>query len=437
MRKILYNLIRTILYIPLGIGMIFSNKLRKFVKKRLFQKVNVRKEETIWIHCASVGEVNLAEPIINKFLDKTGTKILLTMMTDTGMETAKKKYEGKTRVDLLFFPLDDYFCIKKILKSVVLKKLVIIETEIWPNLILLCSKKSEVVLINGRISDRSIGSYTKIKILLEKIFQKVDIFIMQTEQDKERIISLGAPKDNVYNYGNLKFNIELPKYGKKELADLRGKINKKGKKILVAGSTRDNEEEYLLQVFEKLDDYLLILVPRHIERTTDICQRLLQKYNYQRWTDIYREKSKLFSSDVETMQKLSKEGRDIIIVDKIGELRKLYAIADIAYVGGTMVDVGGHSLLEPLFYRKPPIFGPFTQNVRNIAKEVVAREIGAQVNGVDELYNAIKNYESENKTPKDKSGDKGNNKMDIEDRIDKFFEENSKVVDLTFKKIMS
>ena len=101
-------MIRTILYLPLGIGMIFSNKLRKFVKKRIFQKIDIgEKKDTIWIHCASVGEVNLAEPIIKKFLDETQEKIILTMMTDTGMETAGKKYADETRVDLLFFPLDD------------------------------------------------------------------------------------------------------------------------------------------------------------------------------------------------------------------------------------------------------------------------------------------------------------------------------------------
>jgi len=433
MRKILYNLIRIILYFPLGIGMIFSNKLRKFVKKRIFQKIEIENnKETIWIHCASVGEVNLAEPIIKKFLIETQEKIILTMMTDTGMETAKKKYINETRVDLLFFPLDDYFCINKILKNIILKKLVIIETEIWPNLILLCSKKSEVVLINGRISDRSIDSYMKIKFLLQKILQKIDIFIMQTEKDKERIISLGVPKNKVYNYGNLKFNIELPEYEKNELDDLRKKINEKGKKILVAGSTRNNEEEYLLEVFDKLDDYLLVLVPRHIERTETICQRLLQKYNYQKWTDIYNEEG---SEVIEVIQELSKRDTEIIIVDKIGELRKLYAIADIAYVGGTMVDVGGHSLLEPLFYRKPPIFGPFIQNVRSIAREIIAREIGTQIDGVEELYGAIKNYELKNKTLKDKSNN--DNNIDIENRIDKFFEENSHVVDLTFKKIMN
>ena len=128
---------------------------------------------------------------------------------------------------------------------------------------------------------------------------------------------------------------------------------------------------------------------------------------------------------------------EVLIVDKIGELRKLYAIADIAYVGGTMVDVGGHSLLEPLFYRKPPIFGPFIQNVRSIAKEVASREIGVQVKDVGELFEAIKNYDLENKKLKQKSSKKKVNKMNIEDRIEKFFEENGHVVDLTFKKIMN
>ncbi len=424
MRKILYNLVRVLLYLPLGIGMIFSNKLKKFIKKRIFQKINLEtKKETIWIHCASVGEVNLAEPIIKKFLNKTDTKIILTMMTDTGMETAKKKYKNEVKIDLLFFPLDDYFCIKKILNKIVLKKLIIIETEIWPNLILLCSKRSEVVLINGRISDKSINSYTKIRFLLNKIFKKIDIFIMQTEEDKKRIISLGAIEDKVYNYGNLKFNIELPKYEKKELDDLREKINEKGKKILVAGSTRNNEEEYLLETFDKLENYLLILVPRHIERTEDICQRLLQKYNYKKWTDIFEYNS------------VSIADLDILIVDKIGELRKLYAIADIAYVGGTLVNIGGHSLLEPLFYRKPPIFGPFTQNIKSIAKEVIAREIGTQVDGVKQLYDAVKKYEKENKIFRNRPGYEREKKTGIENRIDKFFEENSLVVDLTFEKI--
>jgi len=233
---------------------------------------------------------------------------------------------------------------------------------------------------------------------------------MQTAQDKDRIISLGARANKVFNFGNLKFNIELPTYKKSELEELKTKLEVGNRKIFVAGSTRGGEEEHILKAFDKLKNTLLILVPRHIERTDDICERLLEgKYKYSKWTEL-EEKSPLESS--------------VIIVDKIGELRKLYAICDNAFVGGTLVDIGGHSLLEPLFYRKIPIFGPYIQNVREIAKEIIARKIGIQVQNTEELLELIKNgkfvLENEN---------------NIKKEIDSFFEANGNVVELTFEKL--
>jgi 3-deoxy-D-manno-octulosonic-acid transferase len=388
--------------------------------KRIFQSVEIiEKKESIWVHCASVGEVNLAEPIIQKFLEETSNQIILTMMTDTGRATAEKKYSDNPRVKLLFFPLDDYFTIRRILNKIELKKLILIETEIWPNLIKLCAKKSSVVMINGRISDRSINSYNRIKFLLKGLFKYIDIFIMQTEQDKKRIISLGAESNRVYNYGNLKFNIELPIFDRLELEKLKKKLGIDGERVFVAGSTRDDEEEYILEAFDKLENTILILVPRHIERTDDICRRLLDgKYHYERWSKI--------EEGLGVIHELPK--RQIIIVDKIGELRKLYAICDVAYVGGTLVNIGGHSLLEPLFYRKPPIFGPYLQNVRNIAKEVLAREIGFQVNDSEELYEILSKYDFLINNHKE-------NEKNMIERIEQFFEENSHVVELTFEKI--
>ena len=424
---ILYNILRILLYIPLGIAMIFSAKLRKFVMKRVFQRVDIidEKKETIWVHCASVGEVNLAEPIIRKFLDETSTQIVLTMMTDTGRATAEKKYEGESRVKLLYFPIDDYLAIRRIIRKINLKKLIIIETEIWPNLINLTSKVAEVALINGRISDKSINSYRKVRRYLKKLFKKIDIFIMQTEQDRRRIVYLGATKKKVFNYGNLKFNIELPTYPKEELEELRKKLDIRNREVLVAGSTRTNEDEYLLEVFDKLENTLLILVPRHIERTDDLCERLLEgKYEYEKWSKL--EKQLTISASTPLSNQLSK--KEVIVIDKIGELRKLYAICDIAYVGGTLVNIGGHSLLEPLFYRKPPIFGPYLQNVRDIAKEVLAREIGYKVENSEELYEAISTYRQLLTNVEENKG--------MTERIDKFFEENTHVVELTFDKIM-
>jgi len=395
--------------------MIFSTKLRKFIVKRIFQKIpSDICGDTVWIHCASVGEVNLAEPIIKKYIVKTNSNILITMLTDTGRATAEKKYSDSSRVKLLFFPLDDYYSIKKILRKINLKKLILVETEIWPNLIRLSSKTAKVVMINGRISDSSIRSYSRIRKLLKKLFKKIDIFIMQTERDRKRIIFLGAPKEKTYNYGNLKFNINLPVYEKKELEELRGKLHLGNKKIFVAGSTRTGEEELILEAFKELENTILILVPRHIERTPNICQNLLEnKFNYKKWSELETKNTE----------------KDVIIVDKIGELRKLYAICDIAYVGGTLVDVGGHSLLEPLFYRKAPIFGTYIQNVRDIAREVIARKIGTQVEGIEELKRALLEAQKRNKSINSEENKK------LEKRIDKFFNENKNVVDLTFKKI--
>jgi 3-deoxy-D-manno-octulosonic-acid transferase len=274
-------------------------------------------------------------------------------------------------------------------------------------------------MINGRISDRSINSYNRIKFLLKGLFKYIDIFIMQTEQDKKRIISLGAESNRVYNYGNLKFNIELPIFDRLELEKLKEKLEIDGERVFVAGSTRDDEEEYILEAFDKLENTILILVPRHIERTDDICRRLLDgKYHYERWSKI--------EESLGVIHELPK--RQIIIVDKIGELRKLYAICDVAYVGGTLVNIGGHSLLEPLFYRKPPIFGPYLQNVRNIAKEVLAREIGFQVNDSEELYEILSKYDFLINNHKE-------NEKNMIERIEQFFEENSHVVELTFEKI--
>ncbi len=409
-----YNIIRILLYIPVGIAMVFSSKIRAFVTKRIFQKIDIiNNQNVIWIHCASVGEVNLAEPIIRKILDKTDDNILITMVTDTGRGVAENKYKGNTRVEVLYFPLDDYFSVKKILKKICLKKLIIVETEIWPNLINLSSKKAKIILINGRISDKSINSYTKIKYFLKKLLGKIEVFIMQTEKDRHRIIFLGANEDKTFNYGNLKFNIEFPTYPKEKLEELKRKVGAKNKKIWVAGSTREGEEEYILEVFDKLEDVLLIVVPRHIERTGDICSRLLYKYDYIKWSNI---EDKLIGE--------SNENREVVIVDKIGELRKLYAIADLVYVGGTLVDVGGHSLLEPLFYRKTPIFGSYTQNVKEIAREIVDKKIGIQVKDEKELLKAVNDTISTKEI-----------KVEVENKIDKFFAENKDVIELTFNKI--
>ncbi|MGL5100261.1 MAG: 3-deoxy-D-manno-octulosonic acid transferase, partial [Fusobacteriaceae bacterium] len=293
--------------------------------------------------------------------------ILLSVFTDTGYENVKNRYVSEERVKIVRFPLDDYFLIKKILKAVKLKMLIVVETEIWPNLISQASKNSKVIFINGRISDKSIESYTKFRFFLKEIFQKTDYFFMQSEVDRERIISLGADDQRVENVGNLKFSINFETYSEKEVEETKELISAANREIYVFGSTREYEEEMLLPYLKNMKEKrLLVIVPRHLHRIDEI-ERVVKEngFTYNRFSDL--------------LKNGRDEEKDVLVVDMMGVQRKFYALCHIAFVGGTLVDIGGHSLLEPLFYGKTPIFGPHLNNVKDISRELIRRNLGYKV----------------------------------------------------------
>ena len=402
----LYNFFRLVIYILLVFVYIFNSKKREFLKRRFFQDFSFLKNEKeyIWIHCSSVGEVNLSDSLIKKILEKKSENILLSVFTDTGFETAEKKYSDNDRIKIIYFPLDDYFLIKTILKNIRLKTLIVIETEIWPNLINLCSKAGKVILANGRISDKSFKRDKKIGFILKSLLgEKIDFFCVQTEIDKERFIELGAKKDRVEVTGNLKFDIELENFSEESKENLKNQIYYNGKKIFVCGSTRTGEDEILIESFKKLKNYLLVLVPRHLDRISKL-EELVKSQGL-----TYKKYSELKEGDYQ-----------VLIVDKMGVLRKFYSIADVTFVGGTLVNIGGHSLLEPLFYRKTPIFGKYLQNVKDISKEVLKREIGYLAENSEEIYENILKIEK--------------NDLDSK-KIEDFFRENQNVAEKILEKI--
>ena len=390
----MYNLLRNValaLYKPF-----MNDKMKSFIDKRLKQDFSdLKKEDYIWIHCSSVGEVNLSEDLVNKFYSISRKNILISVFTDTGYENAVKKYSAKNKIKVIYFPIDDKDKIQEILKKINLQLLVLVETELWPNLINEVNKnKSRIVIVNGRISDRSYPRYKKMKFLLKSMLGKIDYFYMQSEIDKNRIIDLGASNEKVENIGNLKFSISLEKYSDEEKKEYKEFLNILDRKIFVAGSTRTGENEIILNVFEKLKNTVLIIVPRHLENVDKIINLI--------------DKSNLSFIKYSEIEKGNINKKDIIVVDKMGVLRKLYSISDIAFVGGTLVNIGGHNLLEPLFYRKKPIFGKYTQNVTDISKEILKRNIGFQVQNESEFLEAINSLEKNN-----------NN-----DEINNFFKEN-------------
>lgn len=402
-----YQIIRRILQPFILILMMIGGKKGEFLKKRLKQDFSsLKKEEYIWVHCSSVGEINLSETLIKKLLDNRKERILLTMFTDTGIGVARDKFVKNERVDIFYFPLDDRKNILDILKRIKLNLLILVETEIWPNLITEIGRKSKVIIVNGRISDRSFRRYQKLSSYLKKIFLYVDRFYMQSDEDSRRIIEIGAEKSRVETLGNLKFDISFQKYSDEERKELQSLFNVDSRKVFTAGSSRSGEYEILLDTFKNLKNTLLVLVPRHIERTPKI-EEIIKEYGFS-----YKKYSELESK---------KEKTDIIIVDKIGILRKIYSITDIAFVGGTLVNIGGHSLLEPLFYGKTPIFGPYLQNVKEISKEILELNLGYKVKDTTEFLQAIKNIEK--------------NQEKSYEKIRELFKKNSRTADKIIEKL--
>lgn len=403
-----YQILRVFLTPFILFLIIIGGKKGEFLRKRLKQDYSLlKKEEYIWIHCSSVGEINLSEPLIKKLLDKREERILLTLFTDTGINVAKEKFGKNERVDIFYFPLDDKKNIKSILNKINLNLLILIETEIWPNLIKEVGKKTKIIIVNGRISDKSLSRYKLLKNYLKSLFLYITKFYMQSEEDSKRIIEIGAQKERVETLGNIKFDIKFPEYTEQEKEELIRFFSVDGRKVFTAGSSRTGEYEVLLDTFKKLKNTLLILVPRHIERTPQV-EEIIKQYgfSYKKFSDIEKGKN---------------EKADIIIVDKIGLLRKIYSITDVAFVGGTLVNIGGHSLLEPLFYGKTPIFGPYLQNVKEISNEILQLQLGYKVNNSSEFLTAIDKVEQNQNRSKEK--------------IKNLFEKNSQITDKIIEKI--
>lgn len=402
-----YNLLRGFLYPFLFIFLIFKPKKLKFVFQRLFQDISVLKrgERYIWIHCSSVGEINLTDALIKKIKNNFRENILITVFTDTGYEIASNKYSNDDRISILKFPLDDMFILKKIFNYIKVSKVILVETEIWPNFIDLGSKYSKVFIVNGRISNKSFPRYKRISWIIKPLFSKINGFFMQSEEDKVRIIALGANKNRVFVTGNLKFDISFETFSSEEMSNLKTLINSDSRKIFVAGSTRQGEDSILIDLFTSLKNTMLIIVPRHLERVSEI-ENLLRDSNltYKKLTDLETEPSS--------------ERVQVLIVDKMGVLRKFYSIADIVFVGGTLVNIGGHSLLEPLFYGKSPIFGPYLQNVKDISKDILTLNIGYKVTNKEDFLNTINHLEINPVS---------------EDKIKAFFKSNQNAAEKTIK----
>lgn len=336
----------------------------------------------IWVHAVSVGETRAAIPLL-KALRKSypDAQILLSNVTETGRKIAAGIHE----VDhFIFFPFDLRWVVRKSLNIIRPDVIILVETEIWPNFVLEAkAREIPLVLVNGRISDRSFPRYRMAGKLLPPILDTISDYCMQSEQDSRRIRHLGAPAGRVRVTGNLKFDMQSPEIDTDELEALRRELRLPlNARIWVAGSTHDGEETQLTDVYQRLreicPELFLVLVPRHPER----CRQVQDELGKRNIASVLR-------SSLAEMNRNLQPG-EIMIVDTLGEVLKLYALSDLVFVGGSLVDIGGHNILEAALLKKPVMYGSHMQNFKEIARLVRAAHAGLQVKNTDELYRQMR-----------------------------------------------
>jgi len=336
----------------------------------------------IWIHAVSVGEVLTVKNFIDKLLSEyPERKVVLSTTTKTGSEIAKKVIHPK--VERFYFPLDFTWIIKRVVNFINPSTFVIVETEIWPNLITELSKRNvPIALINGRISNKSFAGYKKIKFLFNTILKKVTLFCMRTKSDAERIEALGAPKENIRVTGNMKFDTEVSGENNPVSGIKRSDLGlSESDMLIIAGSTHNGEEKMILDIYknlaEKFEKLKIIIAPRHIDRARNI-KKLAEEMGYE---------GVLLSHFKDKEKRVSE--RNIFILDTIGELKSLYNLATVVFMGGSLIKRGGHNIIEPATFGKPVVFGHYMFNFQDTARSFLEDKAAVEVRDKEELLNTL------------------------------------------------
>ncbi|WP_447795810.1 lipid IV(A) 3-deoxy-D-manno-octulosonic acid transferase [Pseudomonas moraviensis] len=322
----------------------------------------------IWVHAVSVGESIAAAPMIRALLQRyPALPITVTCMTPTGSERIQALFANEPRIQHCYLPYDLPCAAARFLDRVQPRLAVIMETELWPNHIHQCAKRGiPVALANGRLSERSARGYGRFSKLTAPMLAEMSLFAIQTEAEAQRFRDLGARPQTVEVTGSIKFDLTIDPQLLQRAAELRSQWQAQDRPVWIAASTHEGEDEVLLDAHRRLlsshPDALLILVPRHPERFNsvfELCQR-------EGFATVRR--STGANVDAQT---------SVLLGDTMGELLFLYALADSAFVGGSLVPNGGHNLLEPAALAKPVLSGPHLFNFLDIAAQM--REAGALV----------------------------------------------------------
>lgn len=390
---ILYDLIFLIfslLYLPI---FLLRRKMHAGFAMRLgFLPKNISFCDPIWIHAVSVGEAMAVRHLVESLREKIANQqFVISTVTPTGNRIARSIARNNDVV--IYLPLDFSFIVRPVIKAIKPKLFVLTETELWPNLLTcLAAHDVPVVVVNGRISDRSLKGYALARPLLKGLLAAISLFCVQTDKDKERLVHLGVAPDKVRVTGNMKFDIKIRDYDelRKDYTDYRMKLGLGVKeKLWVAASTHPGEEEMVLDAYQVLQqqspDFKLLIAPRHPERAPQIESRINKSDHLKAVliSQLSRQANpRPFAADT--------TGRlPVFVLDTIGQLMYFYALSDIVFVGGSLVKKGGHNILEPASLGKPIVFGSHMFNFRDITELFLAKGAGIMVRDEAELKDTV------------------------------------------------
>src|SRR2546430_471791 len=343
---------------------------------------NLDGDESIWIHAVSVGEVLTARALLPELKERyPRLRLFLSTTTMTGQQIARNSLQYIDEV--FYFPFDLGFTVNRTLRLVQPRLFIMMETEIWPNLLRACRRAgAKTLLVNGRISSRSSPRYRLGRPFFRRVLTNVERVCMQGEESARRIIDIGAPAERVVVTGSLKFDSldipgATPDRGRNRV--LRYFRMTPERPVIIAASTLKGEEQPVLEAFQRirarLPDALLVIAPRKPERFDEV-EQLARRGGWRVAAGTGR------PVDAEPRQ-------DVVVLDTIGELAQLYQIATAVFVGGSLVDQGGHNILEPAVFGKPIVFGPYMQNFAEIAGAFLDHEAAIQVRNARELETVL------------------------------------------------
>jgi len=356
-----------------GWGQRFGNIARRHPEKKC-----------VWIHAVSVGEINATGTIVQKLQETLGElEIVISTTTDTGYARAKAVYGDAHTV--FYFPLDFSCVMRRVFRKIQPTVCLLMELEVWPNFVDVAQKAAvPVVIVNGRITERSCRRYKKIRPLARRIFQKISLILAQTKQYAERFVEIGAPTDRVIVTGSLKYDTAQISDSVEGADQLAKQLGLGGERLWVAGATGNDEEKILIDVYRRLrqsedfKDLRFVIVPRKPERFDEVAQVIADAgLEFTRYSNIKGTDERV-SANV-----------PVILGDTMGDLRKFYSLATIIFVGRSLVPMGGSDMIEAAALGKCTIFGPHAFNFTQTVDALVAGHGAVLVQDEQDLFEAM------------------------------------------------